>query len=112
MLAPSPSLQRFQALAQAIIRFRHTVAPVTATQLGVQDGNHRLGDFDAASVNQNLKRAHALLAQLTLLDPIAWPVDDQIDHALLVAALRSDLRTVQEQDELSTLRWKFACAPR
>ena len=88
----------FAAVSRSIIAdfLRHH--PVWATWSGLYDYDADLDDLTADGFAQAQARAHAHLAELKPFDPSRLDADDRIDHALLGAKLRAELRELTERE--------------
>ncbi|MCX7855833.1 MAG: DUF885 domain-containing protein, partial [Anaerolineae bacterium] len=70
--------------------------PVMATQIGIHQYDHRLGDRTLAALEDEQREIRAALAELRAMDLSGFRPDARIDHALLTHILDSFVRSYEK----------------
>ncbi|HWW95225.1 MAG TPA: DUF885 family protein, partial [Vicinamibacteria bacterium] len=84
---PAGALRR---LAGEYYRWRNQEFPVASSEQGLHTGDDRLTDYTEEALRARRDRVQKLIAQVRAFPADAWPRDDRIDRALLLAQLEGE----------------------
>jgi uncharacterized protein (DUF885 family) len=84
--------QQFYDRAKVWIDRLMELNPGAATQLGDHRYDDRLGDFTLAAQNAQNEEIKSVRAELDGMETSSWPIDAQVDHALMTQIVKSFVR--------------------
>ncbi|NRR32656.1 DUF885 family protein [Oxalobacteraceae bacterium] len=98
----APALEQRRAALDSLIKeqWEYTMrnAPEWASMIGDKRYNDRLSDFSQAAIEADLAATKAFLARFDAIDSSGFPVQEQLNHQLMLRSLREQVEGARFKD--------------